>query len=360
VIPAGPLVMGVLNLTPDSFSDGGRLSTVAAVVRQARRMLAQGAAVLDLGAQSTRPGATEVGPAEELRRLLPALRALQELRQEHPALLLSIDTFHAAVAAAALEAGADWINDVRGGNVTTTGIKAGNRNQHAGTLRGPGSLRDPAMLPLIARAGCPYVLMHSRGTSQTMDSLAVYGDVVAEVRAELQAATDAALAAGVRPEQIIWDVGLGFAKTTAQNLELLRRLPELVSAQHLGSAPDNGAHPTSPSVGQQRPDWSEPSCVRDHGHDHGHCYKGDPTLIGSWSPEPMPACPGFYPLLVGPSRKRFIGAVLDEPRPRARLWGTAAVCALAVQAGARVLRVHDVGPIAQVARMAAALSPEGG
>jgi dihydropteroate synthase len=156
------------------------------------------------------------------------------------------------------------------------------------------------MLPLIARAGCPYVLMHSRGTSQSMDSLAVYGDVVAEVRAELQAATAAALAAGVRPEQIIWDVGLGFAKTTEQNLQLLRGVRGLTN-------PD------------------------------------------------QPADTFAYPLLVGPSRKRFIGAVLHEPRPRARLWGTASVCALAVAAGVRVLRVHDVGPIAQVARMAQAI-----
>ena len=333
MIPAGPLVMGVLNLTPDSFSDGGRLDSVDAVVRQARRMLAQGASVLDLGAQSTRPGATEVGPAEELRRLLPALRALQALRSEHPQMLLSIDTFHAAVAAAALKAGADWINDVRGGNVTATGIRAGNRDQHPDMLRdpdtlpGPGTLRDPAMLPLIARAGCPYVLMHSRGTSQTMDSLAVYGDVVAEVRAELITATDAALAAGVRPQQIIWDVGLGFAKTTDQNLELLRRLPQLMALTE-----GHGCHPQT-----------EHPCKIDHGDDHGQFCKGVPTLP--------------YPLLVGPSRKRFIGAVLDEPRPRARLWGTAAVCALAVQAGARVLRVHDVGPIAQTVRMAAAISP---
>ncbi|MEB3172506.1 MAG: dihydropteroate synthase [Cyanobacteriota bacterium] len=281
--------MGVLNLTPDSFSDGGRLSSVDAVVRQTRRMLAQGASVLDLGAQSTRPGAAEVGPAEELSRLLPALQALQQLRQEHPALLISIDTFHASVARAALDEGADWINDVRGANVTA--------KDPVGGL--PGTLRDPAMLPLIARAGCPYVLMHSRGTSQTMDSLARYGDVVAEVRAELQTATVAALAAGVRPEQLIWDVGLGFAKTTNQNLELLRRLPELIEADESSG----------------------------------------------------------YPLLVGPSRKRFIGAVLDEPRPRARLWGTAAVCALATAAGARVLRVHDVGPIAQTVRMATAISP---
>jgi len=279
--------MGVLNLTPDSFSDGGRLGSTEAVLRQARRMLAQGAAVLDLGAQSTRPGAEMVGPAEELGRLLPALEALQPLRREHPQLLISIDTFEAAVAAAALAAGADWINDVRGAN-------------HSPGAPG-GSLRDPAMLPLIAAAGCPYVLMHSRGTSQTMDSLAVYADVVREVRAELQAASKAALAAGVQPAQLIWDPGLGFAKTTAQNLELLRRLPELTAV-------------TAP--GETRP----------------------------------------YPLLVGPSRKRFIGAVLGEPRPRARLWGTAAVCALATAAGARVLRVHDVGPIAQTVHMAAAVS----
>jgi dihydropteroate synthase len=269
-------VMGILNLTPDSFSDGGRLQSVEAAVRAAERMLAQGADLLDLGGQSTRPGAGTVGAAVELQRLLPVLEALQALRALHPGLLLSIDTFDAAVAEAALAAGADWINDVRGAN-------------HNGSA----SLRDPRMLPLIAAAGCPYVLMHSRGTSQTMDDQAVYGDVVIEVREELQAATEQALAAGVRSEQILWDPGLGFAKTTDQNLELIRRLDELASA-------------------------------------------------------------GF-PLLVGPSRKRFIGAVLNEPRPRARLWGTAAVCALAAAAGANILRVHDVGPIVQVTRMADAL-----
>lgn len=275
--PGGPaLVMGVLNLTPDSFSDGGRLATVEMALARATRLLRQGAAVLDLGAQSTRPGAQEVGAAQELERLLPALRAI---RASHPAALLSIDTFHAAVAEAALGAGANWINDVRGANATAEAPG--------------GSLRDPEMLPLVARAGCPYVLMHSRGESRSMDGLATYDDVVVDVRDGLQAATDQALAAGVRPEQILWDPGLGFAKTTPQNLELLRRLPELATA-------------------------------------------------------------GF-PLLIGPSRKRFIGAVLDEPRPRARLWGTAAVCALAVERGAAVVRVHDVGPIAQVVRMSQAL-----
>jgi dihydropteroate synthase len=269
--------MGVINLTPDSFSDGGRIAGTDQALRAAARMVAQGADVLDLGGQSTRPGAEEVGPQRELERLLPALEAI---RAAHPGVTLSVDTFHAPVAEAALAAGADWINDVRG-------------------VHG----RDPAMLPLIARCGCPYVLMHSRGDSRSMDGLAVYGDVVAEVRRELEAATAEVLGAGVRAEQVLWDPGLGFAKTTEQNLELLRRLPELVR----------------PGAGRG----------------------------------PLP-----YRLLVGPSRKRFIGAVLEEPRPKARLWGTAAVCALAVAGGAAVLRVHDVGPIAQVVRMAAAVAGE--
>jgi len=263
---AGPRVLGILNLTPDSFSDGGRLATVEAALRAADRMLAQGADGLDLGGQSTRPGAVDVGAEEEARRLLPALKAI---RAAHPGALLSVDTFRAPVAAAALEAGADWINDVGGGRW------------------------DPAILAVVAAADCPYVLMHSRGDSSSMDSLAVYGDVVAEVRQELRQASGRAMAAGIRRERLIWDPGLGFAKTTDQNLALLRRLPELVEE-------------------------------------------------------------GF-PLLVGPSRKRFIGAVLAEPRPRARLWGTAAVCGQAIAAGAAVVRVHDVGPIVQVVRMAAAL-----
>jgi len=282
------LVMGVLNLTPDSFSDGGRLHGEDRVLRRAEQMVRQGADVLDLGAQSTRPGAGEVGVEEELRRLLPALRALRRAFPRRAgdgdagpaAPLLSVDTFHAAVAEAALAAGADWINDVRGANVTAAAPA--------------GSLRDPAMAGLVAAAGCPYVLMHSRGDSRSMDGLARYGDVVGEVREELLRATDHVLAAGVRADRLIWDPGLGFAKTTEQNLTLLGHLEDL----------------------------------------------GREGL----------------PLLVGPSRKRFIGEVLAEPRPRARLWGTAAVCALAVQGGAAVLRVHDVGPIVQTARMAEAVA----
>jgi len=266
-------VMGVLNLTPDSFSDGGRFEKPAAALRQARRMVAQGADLLDLGGQSTRPGALGINAAEEIARVLPALELIRTAladgdgSMEGP--LISIDTFRAPVAEAALAAGAHWINDVSGGR------------------------RDPELLAVVAAAGCPYVLMHSRGDSQNMDGLATYADVTAEVREELLRATDRALAAGVRQEQLIWDPGLGFAKTTDHNLTLLRGL----------------------------------AALRAEG----------------------------FPLLVGPSRKRFIGAVLSEPRPRARLWGTAAVCSQAISAGADVLRVHDVVPIVQTARMADAL-----
>jgi len=277
-------VMGVINVTPDSFSDGGQFDRPERALAQAKRLVAQGVEILDLGAQSTRPGAEDVGAAAELERLLPALRLIRaaidcgELRcppraDQRPGAvpLISVDTYRAAVAESALEAGADWINDVSGGR------------------------RDPEILPLVAQAGCPYVLMHSRGDSQSMDGLTHYGPagLVPTVLAELRQASDRALAAGVRREQLIWDPGLGFAKTTDQNLELLRGLPVL----------------------------------RAEG----------------------------IPLLVGPSRKRFIGAVLDEPRPKARLWGTAAVVAQCVSAGVDVVRVHDGGPIVQVARMADAL-----
>lgn len=261
-------VMGVINLTPDSFSDGGRFDRPERALAQARRLVSEGVELLDLGAQSTRPGADCIGVEGELERLLPALRAI---RSALPDVILSVDTFHAAVAEAALAAGADWINDVSGGR------------------------RDPALLPLVAQAGCPLVLMHSRGDSQTMDALVEYGDagVVQGVLQELRQASERALAAGLQQRQLIWDPGLGFAKTHAQNLELLRGLPQL----------------------------------RAEG----------------------------VPLLVGPSRKRFIGAVLDEPRPRARIWGTAAVVAHCAAAGVDVVRVHDGRPMVQAVRMADAI-----
>ena len=258
--------MGVINITPDSFSDGGRFLECRRAEREATHQLRCGADVLDLGAQSTRPGAEEVGAEEECRRLLEPLRAI---RRQHPSAVISVDTFHASVAEAALNAGADWINDVSGGT------------------------RDPAMLPLMAEAGCPVVLMHSRGNSRTMDDLTDYDDVVHDVLQGLRARSEAAMAAGVDAERIMWDPGLGFAKTQSQNLELLQGLEQLTAER--------------------------------------------------------------IPLLVGPSRKRFIGAVLDEPRPRARIWGTAAVVCRCAQAGVAVVRVHDVKPMVQTVRMAATL-----
>ena len=258
--------MGVINVTPDSFSDGGRFLASERALAEAQRQLNKGADVLDLGAQSTRPGAEEVGAEEELRRLLPALKAI---RHRCPNALISIDTFLAPVAEKAVEAGANWINDVSGGK------------------------RDPDLLRVVADAGCPVVLMHSRGDSKTMDQLTTYADVVTDVKEALEERSEAAIRAGVQESQIIWDPGLGFAKTHEQNLQLLRDLERLTE--------------------------------------------------------------GTRPVLIGPSRKRFIGAVLDEPRPKARLWGTAAVACRCAQAGAAVLRVHDVGPICQTLRMASAL-----
>lgn len=258
--------MGVINITPDSFSDGGRFLARDRALDEALRQLKSGADVLDLGAQSTRPGADEVGVDEECRRLLPALKAI---REHLPTALISVDTFLAPVAAAALEAGASWINDISGGR------------------------RDPDLLRVVADAGCPVVLMHSRGDSKTMDQLTDYSDVVNEVKSGLMERSEAAVHAGVHQQQIIWDPGLGFAKTHDQNLQLLRGLEQLTR--------------------------------------------------------------GPVPVLIGPSRKRFIGDVLNEPRPKARLWGTAAVACRCADAGAAIVRVHDVGPIVQTLRMAAAL-----
>ena len=267
-------VMAVVNITPDSFSDGGRITSVAQAVDVCGVHLQVGAHILDIGGQSTRPGAVEVEPAVEMERVVPVIQAVRQ--QLGPEPVLSIDTFRADVADAALQAGVNWVNDVSGGN------------------------HDPAMLPLVARRRCPYVLMHRRGNSRTMDAMARYKDVVGEVEAALLRQTATAQEAGVEPWQLLWDPGLGFAKTTHHNLTLLRHLSRL-------------AH-------------------------HG------------------------YPLLVGPSRKRFIGAVLDQSDPCRRIWGTAATICKAIAGGAAVVRIHDVEAMAQVATMADALwrSPQAG
>ena len=263
-------VMAVLNVTDDSFSDGGSYNDTDRALAGCTRMLAAGAHVVDIGGQSTRPGAVDVSMAEEMQRVIPVVEAIRQHLGPDP--VLSIDTFRAAVAEAALAAGADWINDVSGGE------------------------HDPAMLPLVARYRCPCVLMHRRGNSRTMNALAHYRDVVSEVEAEMLEQVRKALAAGVERSQLLLDPGLGFAKTTAHNLALLDQLPRL-------------AH-------------------------HG------------------------LPLLVGPSRKRFIGEILEQPDPLQRGWGTAAAVCKAIAGGAAVVRVHDVGPMLQVARMADVLWPQ--
>jgi dihydropteroate synthase len=262
-------VVGVLNVTPDSFSDGGRFLDPGAAVEHALRLAAEGADLVDVGGESTRPGAPEVSAEEELRRVIPVIERLVAARFPVP---ISVDTSKPGVARAALDAGAALVNDVR-------------------------ALADPETARVAAAAGVPVVLMHMRGTPRDMKERARYADLLGEVRAELAAAMERAIAAGVREDRIILDPGVGFAKTAEQSMEILARLPGLLS---LGR-----------------------------------------------------------PLLVGPSRKSFIGAITGAP-PEDRLAGTLAAVTAAILGGATFVRVHDVAASRQAARVAAALRSSGG
>jgi dihydropteroate synthase len=265
------LVMGVLNVTPDSFSDGGKHPTPDTAIAAGLRMFYTGADIIDVGGESTRPGADDVSPEEEQRRVVPVIQALVKAGA-----LVSIDTTHASTARAALEAGAAIINDVSGLSI------------------------EPEMADLVATSGVPYILTHRRGDARTMNSLAEYSDVAAEVVAELAGVRDKLYAAGVSREQIIVDPGLGFAKNDAQNWELLQNLDQL-----------NGL---------------------------GH------------------------KVLVGASRKRFLGTLLTvagkSAAPEERDAATAAITAISAFRGAWAVRVHDVGPsldaVKVASRMAAA------
>lgn len=197
------LVMGILNVTPDSFSDGGEHATVRAALEHARRMVADGADIVDVGGESTRPGARAVPPAEEQERILPVIEAL--LAED---VVVSVDTRHTATARAALALGPVIVNDVSG------------------------LAHEPEMPALIAASGAPYILMHNRGNPQTMDGLAVYEDTVPDVVCELRDVAGRFLAAGVEPAQLIVDPGLGFAKAGEQNWELLRGLEWLRAMGH--------------------------------------------------------------------------------------------------------------------------------
>ena len=266
--PGRCAVMGVLNVTPDSFSDGGRYLDVDDALAHARQMSERGADLIDVGGESTRPGAERVDADVEAKRVVPVIKALAA-----EGIALSVDTTRAAVAEAALDAGATVINDVSGG------------------------LADPGMAGVAAQAGVPFVLMHWRGHSKRMDALASYDDVVADVRDELLERVDEAVAAGVAENAIVLDPGIGFAKHAEHNWALLNRLDALVS---LG-----------------------------------------------------------FPVLVGASRKRFLGALLADadgtPRePAGREDATAVVSALSAAHGAWGVRVHDVGPSLDAVSVAAA------
>jgi len=272
---ARTLVMGILNVTPDSFSDGGRHTDVEQAMATARDMVAAGVHVLDVGGQSTAPGRPEVPADEEARRVLPLLRALRAdpVTQRVP---ISIDTYRADVAHAALDAGASLVNDVSGGT------------------------RDPSMLPLVAARGCPYILMHMRGDARTMTRLNTYeGGVVLDVAAELEGAVARAIAAGVPRWNVVVDPGIGFAKDTQGNLALLRGLRTLIGAPAGELAVPTGA----------------PHALR------------------------------HMPLLLGVSRKRFLGELLVQPKAdeAQRDRATMAACAAALSTGCvDIVRVHDV------------------
>lgn len=266
VLGSRTLIMGVLNVTPDSFSDGGRFFDPQKAVDHALKMERDGADLLDIGAESARPGSSPITAAEELLRLLPILRALRTLLK----IPISIDTQKAEVAEAALAAGAEIINDIS-------------------ALR-----HDPRIAEVAAKARAPLILMHMRGEPGTMQRAPFARDVVKEVVRDLRASIAKARKAGVAKSQIILDPGIGFGKSYSQNFELLQKLPHIAQ---LG-----------------------------------------------------------YPLLVGTSRKGFLGATLahdGKPAPpEERVWGTAATVTASILNGAHIVRVHDVAEMAQVARVA--------
>ncbi|MEW5766165.1 MAG: dihydropteroate synthase [bacterium] len=264
-LPVGErtLIMGILNITPDSFSDGGEFFDYDRAISRAHRLVEEGADIIDIGGESSRPGSLPITPSEELDRIMPVLRRL--VREID--LPVSVDTYKPEVARAAIEAGASMINDITG-------------------------LRDPAMVEVVAGSNCGVVIMHMAGSPRDMQINPSYRDLLGEVSDFLRQAVSRAVEAGVEPQRIVIDPGIGFGKTVEHNLEILRRLGEFKS------------------LGQ--------------------------------------------PILVGPSRKSLIGHVLNLPVEE-RLEGTAATVTAAILHGADIVRVHDVKQMKRVAKMADAI-----
>ena len=255
------LIMGILNATPDSFSDGGQYYSLDKALEHSLEMIDDGADIIDIGGESTRPGAIKVSLEDELNRTIPLIK---ELRKRSD-VAISIDTTKASVAREALLAGANIINDVSGFQL------------------------DPKMKQVAKEleAGC--AIMHMRGTPDNMQKNCNYGDLVKEVKAELQASVDSLLSMGLKQNQLVIDPGIGFSKTAEQNISLMRGLNQLSSMD--------------------------------------------------------------YPILLGTSRKSFIGHILDESDAKERVWGTAASLCVGIQQGAHIMRVHDVKEMAQVCKV---------
>ena len=255
--------MGIINLTPDSFSDGGDYSSIEKVLNQVNHFVLNGVDVIDLGAQSTKPGSIEIGSKKEIKRLIPYLK---KIRSKYPNILISVDTFNAEVAYEALSNGADWINDVTGGR------------------------RDPEILDVVSKFKCPFVLTHSRGNSQNMNDLIKYNDILNDITQALDNLTTEAFKRNIDRDKIIWDPGIGFSKKNNQNINILRNLDYLKSFN--------------------------------------------------------------FPILIGASRKRFIGEILNEANPKERDIGTLAISCLCAQLNIHLVRVHNVKINYQVLRVA--------
>jgi dihydropteroate synthase len=262
-------LMGVLNVTPDSFSDGGNYSTIESALAQAENMVKSGVDIIDIGGQSTRPGAAEISLEEEIDRVIPVVQILRQKAEIFGSVPISVDTSRAQVAKAAVDAGADIINDISGATF------------------------DSEMLSTVAHLKVPIILMHIRGTPQTMQKLTDYRDLIGQIREFLESRIAEAVAAGIDKSHIILDPGIGFAKNYSQNLEILQQLAK---------------------------------------------FRGLDC-----------------PILVGVSRKSFIGHILNQPLAKQRIWGTAAACTGAIANSADILRVHDVREMYDVCLVADAI-----